>query len=215
MRRRDFTALASTLGGAALATPALVQAQALVEGQQYRRLGQALAQPAGKIEVVEFFLYTCPHCYIFDPVLREWLKHLPSDVVFRRVHVGYKPHARLFLTLEALGQLGNLHEKVFDAFQRQRIIPESDEAAADLAAKLGLDRAKFVQAQKSFSVEGKLAQNTKLAEAYGIQTVPALGVGGRFVTAPSMAGGATEQESGGRALVVVDQLIQRLRSGKA
>jgi thiol-disulfide isomerase/thioredoxin len=43
----------------------------------------------GKIEVVEFFWYECPHCNAFEPLLEAWAKKLPADVAFRRVPVGF------------------------------------------------------------------------------------------------------------------------------
>src|SRR5476651_2202431 len=37
----------------------------------------------GKIEVIEFFWYGCPHCYALEPAVNAWLKSAPKDVVFR------------------------------------------------------------------------------------------------------------------------------------
>ncbi|MDI4634776.1 thiol:disulfide interchange protein DsbA/DsbL [Pelomonas sp. V22] len=218
MNRRDFSAL----GLSALALAA-GQAQAQggpVEGKNFKRLSSQLPTTPGKIEVIEFFWYGCPHCYALEPMLHEWVKQLPADVSFRRMHVGFraniKPHQKLFFTLEALGKAEELQARVFDAFHRERVDVDSDKDMLTLATRLGVDGQKFTEMYNSFGINGKLQQANRLFEAYNMDGVPALAVGGRFWTAPSMAGtaGMNEQELGMRALQIVNTLIQRVRSGK-
>ena len=217
MKRRDclgLLALTTPLMGA----PALAQG-APQEGRQYRRLPQAQATSTpGKIELIEFFWYGCPHCFIFDPALKQWLSGAPADLSFRRVHVGFggmiRLHQRFFYTLEALGVEGELHDRVFNAFHVERMDVGSENALAALAVKLGLDATKYRQAWASFSVQSRCMQAARLSDDYGIDGVPALSVGGRFVTAPSMAGvGMTEQQSGVAALRVTEYLIGLTRKG--
>ncbi|MDC8785735.1 thiol:disulfide interchange protein DsbA/DsbL [Roseateles koreensis] len=219
MQRRDFSAKLSlsALGLATLGLPGMAQAQGgPAEGKQYLRLSQALPTTPGKIEVIEFFWYGCPHCYAFDPVLESWVKQLPADVSFRRVHVGFraniKIHQRLFFALEAMGKEAEVHTAVFNAFQRN--MPDDEKATIALAGSLGLDVAKFTAAYNSFGVQTKCAQATKLSEDYRIDGVPALGVAGKFLTSPAIAGtrGATEQVNGQQSLAVVDFLIKQLRN---
>ena len=116
--RRDFSA--ALLGsGAALgwaSSPALAQGQP-VEGTHYVALGQPVATAApGKVEVIEFFWYGCPHCNVFEPMLDAWVKKLPADVAFRRVPVAFRDepygtHQRIFYALEATGQLDAMHKR--------------------------------------------------------------------------------------------------------
>jgi len=56
-------------------------------------------------------------------------------------------------------------------------------------------------------MQTKIAQANRLTDAYQIDGVPELGLQGRFVTAPSMAGDEV------KALQVADVLIERLRKG--
>jgi thiol:disulfide interchange protein DsbA len=217
MKRRDFSAL---VGASAL--PGLMNvAQAQggpVEGRQYQRLGQPLPTQPGKIEVIEFFGYSCPHCFAFDPVLEAWLKTLPADVSFRRAPVGfnamYKLHQKLFYALEAMGKQAQVHEGVFNAFHRERLDLSDEKSITAMVARLGVDAAKFKEAFNSFGVQTKAAQATKLSESYRIDGVPALGVAGRFWTSPSMAGarGQSEIALGQQALAVVEHLIKLARN---
>ena len=221
MKRRDFSALSLTTLAAASAglapTWALAQGGP-VEGKQYQRLSQALPVPAGKIEVVEFFWYGCPHCFAFDPVLEAWVKQLPADVTFRRAHVGFraniKLHQRMFYALEVMGKEAELRARVFAAFHTERIDLDDEKAIFALAGRLGLDSAKFADAFNSFGVQTKCAQATKLSEAYRIDGVPSLGIAGRFLTSPAMAGarGQAEASQGQQAVAVADFLIKLARN---
>jgi len=213
MKRRDFsTTLAAAGLGWTLNGPAAAQGGP-VEGKQYVKLAQpaTVSVPAGKIEVVEFFWYGCPHCNELEPALDEWVKKLPADVAFRRVPVGFaavhESHQKLFYALEAMGKLEQMHKRIFAAIhlQRQRLDNEADQVAFVTAN--GLDGAQFAKLTKEFHVATKSQQAKKLSEAYKIDGVPAIGVQGRYYTAGSLAG------DNRRALAVADFLIDRVRKG--
>jgi thiol:disulfide interchange protein DsbA len=182
-----------------------------VEGTHYTKLSPPapVAAPAGKIEVVEFFSYGCPHCFALEPTLEPWAKRLPADVVFRRVPVGfnalYENYQKIYYALEAMGQIDAMHHKVFNAIhlQKQRLDKESD-IAAFMAAN-GVDGAKFIEQYKSFTVQSKARQAQQLSQSYKIEGVPAMGVQGRYVTSGAQAG------SNERALAVTDALVQTVR----
>jgi protein dithiol oxidoreductase (disulfide-forming) len=213
MNRREW--IHCSAAGAALllaARGAHSQGAGPVEGRDFVRLNTPAPVPGGgKIDVVEFFSYGCPHCYTFEPTLEQWTKKLPPDVAFRRVPVAFngpfEGYAKLFYALEALGLQDSLHKRVFAAIhvQRQRLDKEADLAAFVQAS--GGDGAKFVEAYKSFGVATKVRQAKQLSEAYKIDGVPTLGIHGRWFTSGSLAG--THE----RALAVADTLIQRARKG--
>ncbi len=217
MRRRLFSAQmlglwvgAGLAGGiGAVAGPARAQG-APVEGKHYVRLGQPLPGAAGKIEVIEFFWYGCPHCHSFEPALDAWAKKLPPDVAFRRVPVAFREepfgaHQRIYYALEALGQLEALHRKVFFAIHNERQRLDKPAEIAAFVAKHGVDSAKFLDAYNSFGVQAKQRQARQLTEAYRIGEVPTLGVAGRFYTSGALAG------SPERSLAVADYLIAQSR----
>jgi protein dithiol oxidoreductase (disulfide-forming) len=214
LNRRDFSnhmlagGLSLVASGAALA-----QATAPAEGKDYVRLSTPAAVatlPAGKkVDVVEFFWYGCPHCDAFEPTLEAWVKKLPADVAFRRVHVGFgaahQIHQKLFYALEEMDQLQALHRKVFDAMHRQSKRLLTDAEISAFGAANGVDGTKLVETMKSFSVTTKATRAKQLSEAYKIDGVPALGIQGRYYTSGSLAG-SLEQ-----ALKTADYLIGRSR----
>jgi thiol:disulfide interchange protein DsbA len=136
----------------------------------------------GKVEVIEFFSYACPHCAHFEPLLEPWVKKLPKDVVFRRIPVifrpQWKPLARLYLTLEAMGEADRLQTAAFDAVQNHNVL--TDEAITAWAKSQGVDEKRFVDMYRSFSVESQLARSQEQLAGYGVRGVPTLIVAGKY-----------------------------------
>ena len=208
-RRRFNLCLAAACGAACMPQLALAQG-APVEGKDYVRLAQPVPMPSsGKVEVVEFFGYWCPHCNSFEPAIDAWSKKLPADVAFRRVPVAFsapqEPYAKIYLALETLGQLDAMHRKVFTAIHVQRQRLEKDADISAFVSANGIDAAKFMDTYKGFTVASKFKQARQLADAYKIDGVPTIGIHGRFFTSPSLVG------SGEQALRVTDYLIRRAK----
>ena len=214
MNRREITC---GLGAAAVLAglPGLAQAQGgPVEGRDFHKLDKPLPVTPGKVEVVEFFGYWCPHCNAFEPVLEAWARRLPAQqVAFRRVAVAFnaaqEPIQRMFFALEALGQLEPVHAKVFSAIHVAKGLPPAPKEAeiANFLKANGLDSAKVLETMKSFAVATKVRQARQLADGYGLDGVPLLGIAGRWRTSPGIAG------SHERALAVADALIAQARRG--
>ena len=154
------------------------------EGRDYVRVPTPMppATP-GKIEVVEFFSYTCPHCYDLDPTVRDWLKRKPENVTFTQIAVAFganwEPSARAFYAAEALGVLDKLHQPLFEAYHQRRPLGDVDALAA-FAAEHGVDAEAFRKAYTSFQTETQLRRGNQLAQRYGIRGVPAVIVDGTY-----------------------------------
>jgi len=194
--------------------PCLAFAQAVSapkEGKDFRPVSPPQPVENGnKIEVLEFFQYTCPHCMSYEPVLEGWRKRLPADVEYRRIPISWDqtnlPHVRTYFTLEALGKVNELHTKVFRAVQLQRQPMLKPDEIADFMASNGIDRKQWLDAYNSFSVGARANRAGQVWRAYKIDGTPAMAVDGKWVTAPSMVG------SREGSLTVLDYLIQRARS---
>ena len=177
MKRRDFSAslLGSGAGLAAFGWQAPARAQGSpVEGTHYVRLSQPVpAGPAGKIEVIEFFWYGCPHCNAFEATLEPWVKQLPADVAFHRVPVAFSAepfvaHQRIFYALDSLSLVPAMHRKVFYAIHNDRMRLDKPADISAFMARNGVDAAKFMEAFDSFAVQAKAKQATQQAAAYKI-----------------------------------------------
>jgi thiol:disulfide interchange protein DsbA len=215
VNRRDFSAQLAVTGlSAAAATffvagPAAAQG-APAEGKQFKKVEPPVPPAnAGKIEVIEFFSYACPHCNAFEPTLEPWIKKLPADAAFTRVPVPFLMNAenfmRTYYELETLGQVDAMQRKIFAAVHIDHNYLEKPADIAALMAKNGIDAAKFTSVFNSFSVASSVTRAKKLAAAYKLDGVPTIAVQGRWVTSPADAGGPDQ------AIAVADYLIQRAR----
>ncbi len=217
LTRRDFSTclIGAGLGGAV--PRALAQARP-TEGVHYVRLAEPAPAPAGKIEVIEFFWYECPHCNALEPALDAWARRLPDDVAFRRVPVWFRddpfgPQQRLFYTLDALGLVPTLHRKVFQTIHGERTRLRTAEDMAAFALRNGVDPMAFMTAFNSFGVQTKAQQARQTASAYKIDAVPAMGVQGRYYTNGNLANAGLPPGPIDRMLAVVDALVGKVRQG--
>ena len=211
MKRREFSlTAASALAMGALSLPAVAQPR---EGKDYRKLAKPVATdaPAGKVEVIEFFWYSCGHCNAFEPTFAAWLKNAPKDLVVHRVpvafHASFVPQQKIYYALEGLGKTEEIHAKVFRAIHVDRLKLTKDDEIFDWMGKQGVDVAKFKEMYNSFTVSNQVRKATQIQDAYGVEGVPSMGVAGRYYTDGTMAGSMQN------VLQVVDQLAAQARKG--
>lgn len=161
-----------------------------------------------KIEVIDFFYYTCPHCFALSSPLDAWAKKLPEDVAFRRVPVTFGKAAltnlaRLYYTLEATGDLAKLDMDVFKALNEQRVNLTVESTLLEWLAKKGVNTQKYSEVSKSFGIETKIRRGDQLAMAYRIQGVPAIVVDGKYLLDPN---------SPEKLIELTNQLIAKVRA---
>ena len=199
MKRREFSlSAASAVAASALtlpvANPALAQARQFKEGKDFKRLDKPVAPdaPAGKVDVIEFFWYSCPHCHAFEPTLDAWVKAAPKDLSIRRVPVAFNasfvPQQKLYYTLEGMGKLDALHAKVFRAVHVEKAKLAKDDEILAWVTQQGVDVAKFKEVYGSFSVANQVRRASQLQDSYGVEGVPSMGVAGKYYTDGTMAG---------------------------
>jgi protein dithiol oxidoreductase (disulfide-forming) len=208
MLRRDFSmAMAATIG--LIGTH---QAQAQTPSKGYLELKTPLATNPQKVEVIEFFMYSCPHCFALEKSLNAWVAQLPSHAQFRRVPVAFRPnlviHQRLFYALDTMGKLSAFHGKIFEAIHVKNQPLDTDEAVLAFVNQNGMtEEAKFKSLfdANSFSINTKIKQAAHLAEGYQIDGVPSLGVHGKYLVTTAQAGSPEGM------LTVAKDLVMRLR----
>lgn len=181
-----------------------------VVGKDYVVISPPLPTDSGaKVEVVEFFWYGCSHCFDLEPALAKWTRALPKDVEFKRVPTIFReswvPGARLYYTLEAIGELDRLHKDVFDAIHAERVNLFDEKALTEWLTKKGVDPKKFMDAYNSFGVQNKVQRARQITQASKVDGVPALSVQGKYLTSGSMTGGYKS------LFPVLDELIVKAR----
>jgi thiol:disulfide interchange protein DsbA len=171
-----------------VAVPTLTPAQAApAQGTDYSLITPPQAQTTpGKVEVIEFFSYGCPHCYHMSPLLTEWQKtQLPANAVLIKVPVSFGRRewgqlVRAYYTLESLGELERLDAKLFDAIHAQNQQLFDVDSLAGWAAKNGVDANKFRTLFNSPEITAKATRADQLSRDYKINGVPTLTVAGKY-----------------------------------
>ncbi|HTH62404.1 MAG TPA: thiol:disulfide interchange protein DsbA/DsbL [Paraburkholderia sp.] len=173
---------------------------------------QPVDVPAGKIEVIEFFWYGCPHCNEFNPYLEDWIKRQQPDVVFKRVPVAFRddfiPHSKMFYALEALGLDRKLTPAIFHEIHVNKNYLLTPEAQVAFLSTLGVDKQKYMDAYNSFSTQSALKRDQQVLTNYQIDGVPTIAVQGRYLTGPSNVGTLPG------AIQVMDYLVAQVRAKK-
>lgn len=203
----------SLLAASAGATPDNPQ-----NGKDYLTLDKPQqTENTGKVEVLEFFWYNCPHCNVLDPVLTEWVKKQGDKINFKRVPVAFRdsfvPQQRLYYALEALGKADELQPKILRAIHIERQQLDTEAQIVEFITKQGIDKQKFLDLYNSFGVDAKVKRVVQLQQAYQINGVPTLAVDGRYVTSPSIVsegnGRMPEPALHAATLKVMDWLIAK------
>nr|WP_237419152.1 thiol:disulfide interchange protein DsbA/DsbL [Kitasatospora sp. SID7827] len=161
-------------------------------------------------QAVEFFWYDCSHSALLEQPLTRWAARHQQDVTLRRVpaiwtgspdEAAQRAHARLFYALDRLGEVDRLQAAVFRAVREQRTDLTTERAAADWAAKQGVDAAKFRAAYGSAEVDRAVEEAPKLFAQNRVAELPTVVVDGAGRTSPSKAGGVDAMPA------ALDQLV--------
>lgn len=154
-------------------------------GKDYKLLNPPQPVSTRKIEVLEFFFYGCSHCFHLHPLLAAWEKNMPKDVeliyvptIFRD---NWEPMARTFYALESLGQLHQLHDALYKAWNVDNDVLGDEAKILGFVAPRGVDRAKFSAAYNSFSMQSKVVRAKQMIRSYGITGTPTLVVDGKYL----------------------------------
>jgi len=170
----------------------MVSAETYEEGKHFKRIDQNKTIDSDKVEVFEFFMYGCPHCYTFEPYLNEWKQNKPDNVEFARVPATFSPlatlHARAYYALQMLDAGEKIHPKFFSEIHNNKNILRTVDSLAEFVQKYGVERAEFIDAMNSFAVESNIRKATKLIKDYDISGVPAITVNGKYLVSASMSG---------------------------
>lgn len=189
------------------------QAAELKNGVDYITLDGAARPDTGKkVEVVEVFMYHCPHCYALEAGLNEWVKKNADKIVFRRMHLGDDPQSHAFTTLETMNALTpELHGKILRAIHVDRNRLNTDASLQEFLFKNGVDKAKYMEMFNSFGVQTKMKRSAQLLTQYKVDSTPSVVIDGRYNTSPSLAGhGLNSVPEAHRALFqVMDALVAK------
>jgi len=180
----------------------------VVAGHDYTVLAVPQRQETrGKIEVIEFFSWGCPHCYEFYPLLNRWLAALPKDATFRRVPVGFgHPDwdilVRAYYALQSTGDLVRLDSQIFEAIHRDHVSLIDEPSITAWVGKHGVNVPEFTKAFNAFGVTTSVGQAEQTTIDYRVTGIPTLAIGGRYTVSSDHA----------KLLTTSDELIAKIRA---
>lgn len=158
----------------------------VVAGKDYTILNSPQPTSSGKkVEVLEFFFYGCSHCYHLHPYISAWEKKMPKDVNLEYVPVvfneNWEPMAHTYYALESMGQIKQLHDALFEAWNVQNIDLSDEAKISEFVGKHGVDRSRFDADYNSFSISSKIARSNQMVQSYGVRGTPTIAVDGKYV----------------------------------
>jgi thiol:disulfide interchange protein DsbA len=179
------------------------------EGKDYVRLpaAQPTSSSPDQIEVAEAFMYSCPHCYAFEPDLARWVSHKPANVSFVRLPVNFNVvaalHMRAYYAAQSLGVLESIHQAFFDEIHLHHNQLGDSAAVVKFFVEHGVQEKAITDAMRSFAIDASMRKTEALLRRYEVASVPTLIINGKYRTDVGMAGGAT------RVFEVVEFLIHK------
>ncbi len=185
------------------------------EGKHYTRMvpTQPTVGGADKVEVAEFFMYGCPHCADFEPIINKWAEDMPANSRLLKMPVVWNDfamlHGRMFFTAEVLARNGIIkdanafHMSVFQEYHRRGNRLTSEGSIEKFFARFNVSAEDFNKTWNSFEVDQKLRVANDIMRRYKIDAVPTVVVNGKYRTGAGSAGGYPE------VLELIEELIVR------
>jgi thiol:disulfide interchange protein DsbA len=193
-----------------LLVPLSVQAQEYEAGTDYDVISPALrTRNADKIEILEFFAYSCGHCYNFEPLITQWKQGLADDVEFLPSpavwNAAMEPHAKAFYAAQALGVLDKMHGALFAAMHVDKKRLSSEAEIRQIFVANGVSAADFDKAYGSFGIGSQVRQAISRQKSARITGTPEMVVAGKYRVTTGKAGSQAGMLKIADALVAMER----------
>ena len=158
------------------------------EGEHYKVIAD---QATEKKEVLEFFSFWCPHCFNFEPIVKDVKTKLADDVEFKKVHVNFMGFAsqqiqdeatKAMMVAIALKKGDVLNQAIFKHIHVARSSITSSKDLRNIFILNGVEPEEFDKMISSFAVNSMLQNNNKAIQQYrkNLSSVPNFIVNGKY-----------------------------------
>jgi thiol:disulfide interchange protein DsbA len=158
------------------------------EGTHYNVIAD---QATEKKEVLEFFSFWCPHCFNFEPIVKNMKTKLADDVEFKKVHVnfmGFTSKAiqddatKAMMVARELNKADELNQAIFKYIHESRSAITSLSDLKNIFLVNGVEPEEFDKMISSFGVNSRLKMNNKTIQEYkkNVSSVPNFIVNGKY-----------------------------------
>lgn len=161
------------------------------ENSHFKRVSDKaipLKSASDKIEVVEFFLYSCPHCYELEPKLKAWIEKNKDKITFKRTPAVLSPSwvalAKAYYVAEKLNVLDKTHEALFKSIHQDKVVYLNEYKLTEFFVKHGVNAADFIREFNAADIVEKVGAARALSVEYEFRGVPVVVMNKEFKTAP-------------------------------
>jgi thiol:disulfide interchange protein DsbA len=158
------------------------------EGSHYNVIAEQVTE---KKEVLEFFSFWCPHCFSFEPIVKNIKSTLADDVEFKKIHVNFMGFASAAIQNEAtkammvareLNKGVELNQAIFRYLHESRSAITSINDLKNIFVVNGVEPEEFDKVISSFGVNSMLQMNNRSIEKYRkhVSSVPNFIVNGKY-----------------------------------
>ena len=147
------------------------------------------SESPNKVVVYEFFGYTCPHCFHFEPFIEPWAQSKADNVDFIKVPLNFHPswsiYQQAYLTAKAMGIADQTHKVLFKALhEKNRRFRTIEELAAWYEDETGVDKDKFISTANSFIIDSNQLKADGMGAKMQITGTPTVIVDGKYKVLP-------------------------------
>jgi thiol:disulfide interchange protein DsbA len=158
------------------------------EGTHYKVIAE---QATEKKEILEFFSFWCPHCFNFEPLVKEIKTKLADDVEFKKVHVNFMGFTstdiqddatKAMMVARELGKADELNQAIFKYIHVSRSAITGLSDLKNIFVVNGVEPDEFDKMISSFGVKSRLNMNNKSVQEYRkhVSSVPNFIVNGKY-----------------------------------
>ena len=142
---------------------------------------------SGKVKMVIFFDFFCPHCHQFDTVVvpllqREYGKRLQVTYIgFPILYEDSVIPIEAYELAKDAGKGEEMKRAIFDAIYYQRKEGANPDVLSSLAKSIGLDGEKFKKMLASGEKKKEVLEGKDLAKSYGATSTPTVIIDGNML----------------------------------
>lgn len=149
--------------------------------------GKKSTHEAGKVKMIVFFDFFCPHCHKFDTVVLPLLKREFGDkleveaIGFPIIYADSTVPLEAYELAKDMGKGEEMKRAIFDAIYYERKDGANSEILSGIAGSIGLDKEKFKKDLRAGVKRARVLEGKALAQSYGAHGTPTIILDGNIL----------------------------------
>ena len=192
-----------------LILPSFVLAEDKIKGK-YEVIGSVeKLKNAKQVEMIEFFNYSCGHCYKFLETSKKLHQKFKDKLYHKKYPIFWGEQtalpAKAFYITDELGLEGKFTQELFDTNFKLHINIFQPRVIQRLSQHYKIEQ-EIRDGMKSPSIEAKVKESLALANKYNANETPTIILNKVLKVTPSISGGTTEMMTENLELIIGDIL---------